>query len=50
VEQPEIESLYGGDYRIETLESAEVLEQNPHLKDRGLSRLRERVYRLAPRA
>lgn len=50
VEQPEIESLYGGDYRIETLEYAEVLEQNPHLKDRGLSRLRERVYRLAPRA
>ncbi len=49
VEQPEIESLYDGDYRIEMLESAEVLEQNPHLKSRGLSRLGERVYRLEPR-
>ncbi len=45
----QIERLFGGRYRIECLESAEVLAENPGLRNRGLTALTEATWRLQPR-
>jgi thiopurine S-methyltransferase len=44
----QVETLFGQHYVIERLESAEVLADNPALRDRGLTALTEAAWRLAP--
>lgn len=50
VHAPEIEQLYGGRYAITPLYQQDVLAENATLRERGLTELVERVYRLTPRA
>ena len=45
----QIERLFGDRYRIECLESSEVLAENPGLRNRGLTALTETTWRLQPR-
>ncbi len=49
VPEEEVAALFGDAFRIERLIDIEVLAENPGLAARGLSRLREGVYRLSPR-
>ena len=42
----EVESLFAGDYLVEQLQVADVLELNPAFRDKGLGRLTEQVFRL----
>jgi len=49
VSDREIETLYGERYRIECLQSDEVLEQNARFRERGLTWLKESVYLLKER-
>lgn len=46
VSEAEIRSLYGGDCAIELLCAEDILEQEPRFRERGLTRLQEKVYRL----
>lgn len=46
VQAEEVERLYSGWCDIELLANEDVLERELHFKERGLSRLREQVYRL----
>lgn len=48
VQQAEVEQLYGETYRIERLASFDALPESPHFQRRGLTALREEVYRLKP--
>ncbi len=50
VEQAEVEALYGDAYTIERLFALDVLGENQRFRERGVSRMEERVYRLVPRA
>ena len=45
----EIERLYGASHDIQPLDSLDVLAENARFRERGLTRLQERVYRLEPR-
>lgn len=44
----EVAGLFGQRHRIAELASLEVLDESPRLRQRGLTRLLERVYRLDP--
>jgi len=46
----EVEQLFGSDYAIDLLSNKEVLAQNPHFQQRGLTQLLEKVYRLRPKS
>lgn len=46
VSEAEIRSLYGGDCAIELLCAEDILDQEPRFRERGLTRLREKVYLL----
>ena len=47
VTQTEVEHLYGGRYQVECLLEVDVLAREPRFAERGLSRLREKVYLLS---
>lgn len=49
VEEAEVRQMYQAHYNIERLLDMDMLEENPRFRQRGLSRLREKVFRLAPR-
>ncbi|BCO30771.1 thiopurine S-methyltransferase [Thiohalobacter sp. COW1] len=46
----EVEQLYAASHRISPLDVLDVLAENARFRERGLTRLEERVYRLAPLA
>ena len=46
VEEDEVHALYDGNYQIELLHTMDVLAENPRFRERGLTRLGEKVYRL----
>lgn len=46
VRTAEVNRLFGDRYRIELLESLEILDQEPHFRKKGLSTLMERIYHL----
>jgi thiopurine S-methyltransferase len=46
VEEPEVRALYEPNYRVERLLDEDVLAENSPFRQRGLSRLHEKVYRL----
>lgn len=48
VGEQEVGTLYSGAYQIEPLLSLDILAENPRFRERGLSRMEERVYRLDP--
>jgi thiopurine S-methyltransferase len=50
VQQAEVEQLYGERYALRLLYTKDVLAENARFRERGLSALVERVYRLRPRA
>lgn len=45
----EIQSLYGDCCEVELLWTQDILDQEPHFKDKGLTRMQEQVYRLITR-
>lgn len=45
----EIMALYGGRWRVESLERVDALGANPRFRDKGLTRFEEAVYRITPR-
>ncbi|MCG6865826.1 MAG: thiopurine S-methyltransferase [Thiogranum sp.] len=49
VEAAEVEALFAADWRIESLQRDDILEEEPRYRERGLSRLAEHVYLLARR-
>jgi thiopurine S-methyltransferase len=49
VTQDEVAALYGESFEIEPVGSNDVLAANPHFRERGLSRLTERIYVLRGR-
>ena len=49
VQYEEIKRLYHDWYDVELLANEDVLEREQHFKERGLSQLREQVYRLVAR-
>ncbi|WP_213663779.1 thiopurine S-methyltransferase [Stutzerimonas stutzeri] len=46
VDTAEVTALYAADWHVELLESKEVLERNPRMRECGLGRLEERFYHL----
>ena len=46
VEETEIRALYEPHYRVDRLLQADVLGENPRFRQRGLTQLHEKVYRL----
>ncbi|MFK8067140.1 MAG: thiopurine S-methyltransferase [Gammaproteobacteria bacterium] len=46
VSDQEIKDLYGSKYQIEKLNEQEILQENDRFKQRGLTSLKETVYRL----
>ncbi|MBS3954724.1 MAG: thiopurine S-methyltransferase [Methylomicrobium sp.] len=46
VNDHEVNALYGENYRISLLAERDVLDENPRFRERGLTRMIERVYRL----
>ncbi|KPV39031.1 thiopurine S-methyltransferase [Thiohalorhabdus denitrificans] len=49
VHEPELETLYGSTYELETLRLWDVLEESPGFREAGVTELREHVYRLTAR-
>ena len=49
VSESEVRERFGGERHIELLESCEVIDQAPGLRQRGLSGLREHAFLVAPR-
>ncbi len=49
VPESEVRALYAPDFEVTPLERFDVLADNPHFQDRGLSRLHEAVYLLRRR-
>jgi len=47
VEETEIRALYGPHYQVERLLQVDVLGENPRFRERGLTQLSEKVYRLS---
>lgn len=50
VTEEEVRALYTAHYHIESLHSKDILGDNPRFRERGLTHLQERVYRLHPHA
>ena len=50
VSEAEVRGLYEDTYTVERLFTLDALAENPPLREKGLSALEEKVYRLAPRA
>lgn len=50
VQEDEVRRLYEPHYAVTTLFTKDILAENPRFRERGLSALREKVYRLTPRA
>jgi thiopurine S-methyltransferase len=48
VGEPEVRRLYEPRYLVTALQDKDVLDENPHLRERGLTTLTERAYRLSP--
>lgn len=46
VQEPEVRALYANYCAIELLHSADILDQEPRFREKGLSRLQEKVYAL----
>jgi thiopurine S-methyltransferase len=46
VPEPEIQTLYGDRWRIERLETRDILDQEPRFAARGVSRMQTSVFRL----
>ena len=46
VQESEVQELYDNNFEIEHLESMDILANNPHFKERGLSKLTERTFLL----
>jgi len=49
VEAAEVEALFAADWRIESLQRDDILDDEPRYRERGLSRLAEHVYLLSRR-
>jgi thiopurine S-methyltransferase len=49
VDEEEVRALYGGRYAIERLTARDVLRDNPHLRERGITALTEKAYLLNAR-
>lgn len=49
VDAKEIAALFGAQCEIRQLLEADILEQEPRFRDKGVTRLKEAVYRLQPR-
>ena len=49
VDEESIRALYSDHFTIQLRETFDVLEQNAHFKDRGLTRMIEKVYQLTRR-
>ncbi len=49
VREEEVRRLYANRYTVSNLFSKDILAENPRFRERGLSALAEKVYRLAPR-
>lgn len=49
VHETEVSALYGNWCDIKLLYSEDVYDQEPHFRDRGLSRIQEEIYRLSVR-
>jgi len=49
VDAKEIAALFGAQCEIHQLLEADILEQEPRFRDKGVTRLKETVYRLQPR-
>lgn len=49
VPSAEVRTLYGGWCEVELLSAKEVLDDEPHFRERGLSRMQEQVYKLTVR-
>jgi thiopurine S-methyltransferase len=50
VREDEVRRLYEKRYTVTCLFSKDILAENPRFRERGLSALTEKVYRLAPRS
>ena len=48
VHETEVQKLYGDAYDIERLFVLDMLAENPRFRDRGLTHLQEKVFRLLP--
>ena len=46
VSSEEVEALYGGTYPIQLIEEADIIEQEPRFKAKGLSAFHQRAYKL----
>lgn len=46
VQEPEVRAMYGGRCSIELIRTADILEQETRFRDRGVTRLQEKVYLL----
>jgi len=49
VTEQEVHDMYAGDYAVLVLETEDILADNDFFRERGLTRLQERVYLLTPR-
>ena len=49
VTEEEVRALYEDAYTVTPLATLDILEENPRFRERGLTRMEERVYRLSPR-
>lgn len=47
VGETEVRALYAPGWQLETLDVQDVLDESPRFRERGLTRLEERVYRLS---
>lgn len=45
----QVQALYGSDCDIALLSSEDILDSEPHFREKGLSRMQEQVYRLVKR-
>lgn len=50
VHEDEVRALYGPRYRVEAIARHDVLAEEARFRQRGLSRLEEKAYRLGPKA
>lgn len=50
VHEDEVRRLYGSDYDVERLVERDVLQANPHLRERGIDFLTEKAYLLRPKS
>jgi len=49
VHPPEVESLFSGSHQVKPVAALDLIDESPRFRERGLSRLEERVYRLEPK-